>query len=201
MPTNREIITFSDDEPPAGETPWVVEPSVGRIEIVEPDPAWPDVFADIAERVRRALGARVLHLEHVGSTAVPDLPAKPVIDIDLIVASPADEDAWCAPLQRAGFTLTVREPWWYEHRVLKLADPRAHLHVFSPAAPEPWKHRIFRDHLRRDTSDRELYARTKRDAAKLATDAEETMMAYNARKEAVIHDVYARAFRAAGLSE
>ena len=78
--------------------------------------------------------------------------------------------------------------------MLKLADPLAHLHVFSPDAPEPWKHRIFRDHLRRDSADRDLYAQTKREAAELATNGEETMMEYNARKQAVIRDIYARAF-------
>ncbi|MGO1468344.1 MAG: GrpB family protein [Microbacterium gubbeenense] len=200
MASTSDIPTFSDDEPPAGETPWVVRPSVAPIDVVGADPSWPVAYAKVADRVRNALGARALQIEHVGSTAVPGLPAKPVIDVDLIVASSADEDAWCPALERAGFTLTVREPWWHEHRMLKLADPLAHLHVFSPDAPEPWKHRIFRDHLRRDSADRDLYAQTKREAAELATNGEETMMEYNARKQAVIRDIYARAFRSAGFA-
>ncbi|MGO3319652.1 MAG: GrpB family protein, partial [Microbacterium gubbeenense] len=144
MASTSDILTFSDDEPPAGETPWVVRPSVAPIDVVGADPSWPVAYAKVADRVRNALGARALQIEHVGSTAVPGLPAKPVIDVDLIVASSADEDAWCPALERAGFTLTVREPWWHEHRMLKLADPLAHLHVVSPDAPEPWKHRVFR---------------------------------------------------------
>jgi len=200
MPSTSDIVAFSDDGPPAGETPWVVEPSSAPIAVVDPDPSWPAVFAGVAERVRGALGARALQIEHVGSTAVPGLPAKPVIDVDLIVASPADQGAWCPALEQAGFTLTVREPCWHEHRMLKLAEPRTHLHVFSPDAPEPWKHRIFRDHLRREAGDRDLYAHVKREAATLATTAGESMMAYNARKQAVIREIYARAFRAAGLA-
>lgn len=199
MPSTREILSFSDGEPPAGETPWVVAPNVAPIDVVEPDPSWPAVFEEVAERVRVALGMRALQIEHVGSTAVPGLPAKPVIDADLIVASPSDEGVWRPALEREGFALTVREPWWHEHRMMKLAVPRAHLHVFSPDAPEPWKHRVFRDHLRHDAADRDLYARVKREAAVLATRAGETMMAYNARKQTVIRDIYARAFRAAGL--
>ena len=199
MPSTHDILTFSDAEPPPGETPWVVAPSVAPIDIVEPDPSWPDVFEDVAQRVRTALRTRALQIEHIGSTAVPGLPAKPVIDIDLIVASSPDEGVWRPALERAGFVLTVREPWWQEHRLMTLADPRAHLHIFSPDAPEPWKHRIFRDHLRHDAADRDLYGRVKREAAVLATRAGETMTAYNARKQAVIRDIYARAFRAAGV--
>ncbi len=197
----RDILTFSNDGPPEGATPWVVEPRPVPIDVVDPDPRWPETFDKVAGRVRSALGARVLALEHVGSTAVPGLPAKPIVDIDLIVADPSDEAGWVPPLEREGFVLTVREPWWHEHRVMKLADPATNLHIFSPAAPEPWKHRIFRDHLRRDERDRELYASAKREAASASTSAGETVMAYNARKERVIREIYERAFRAAGFAE
>ena len=200
VPSTHDIVTFSDDEPPEGESPWVVAPVVEPIEIVEPDPSWPDAFETIASRVRSALGARALLVEHVGSTSVPGLPAKPVIDVDLIVASSHVEAAWAPALESVGFVLTVREPWWHEHRMMKLAAPRAHLHVFSPDAPEPWKHRIFRDHLTRDADDRARYARVKREAASHATRGAETMMEYNARKQAVIREIYERAFRAAGVA-
>ncbi|WP_156759769.1 GrpB family protein [Microbacterium karelineae] len=201
MPSKYDILTFLNDGPPPGASPWVVEPQAVPIDVIDPDPRWPAAFDGLAERVRSALGARVLDITHIGSTAVPGLPAKPIIDIDLILADPAEEDVWVPPLERAGFVLTVREPWWHEHRVMKAADPAANLHVFSPDAPEPWKHRIFRDHLRRDAQDRELYARAKRDAAVASSEAGETVMAYNARKEKAVREIYARAFRAAGLSE
>lgn len=201
MPTARDIATFFDSPAPEGLTPWVagVERREGVIAIEEPDPAWPEAYEGVAARVREALGPRMLQIEHVGSTSVPGLPAKPVIDVDLIVADPADEAAWLPALEGAGFVLTVREPWWHEHRCLKLWEPLVNLHVFGPEAPEPWKHRIFRDHLRRDAADRMRYAAAKRESADAANARGETVMQYNARKEAVIREIYARAFRAAGL--
>ncbi|MCW4459116.1 GrpB family protein [Microbacterium sp. MPKO10] len=199
MPTAREITTFSDDAPPPGQTPWVVQPSPEPIAIVEYDAAWPEVYAARESEIRGCLGARVLDIVHVGSTSVPGLPAKPIIDIDLIVADPAREEAWLAPLETLGYVLTVREPWWHEHRCLKASDRSVNLHVFGPDSPEPWKERVFRDHLRQDASDRELYAETKRSAAAAATERGELMTDYNRRKQAVIRDIYARAFRAAGL--
>jgi GrpB-like predicted nucleotidyltransferase (UPF0157 family) len=201
MPTDRDIATFHDSPPPEGLSPWVAgsEDRHGDIEIVEPDPGWPTLFAAIAERVRRALGPRVLQLEHVGSTSVPGLPAKPIVDIDLIVADPADEAAWLPQLEAAGFELRVREPWWHEHRCLKLWEPMCNLHVFGPDSPEPWRHRIFRDHLRRDAAERCFYAAVKREAAAAANAARETTMQYNERKAAAIREIYARAFLAAGV--
>lgn len=202
MPTANEITAFSYAPPPAGATPWVAghESREGDIEIVEPDPSWPASYETVAEVVRSALGARVLHLEHVGSTSVPGLPAKPIIDLDLTVADSADEAAWLPHLLAAGFLHTVREPWWQEHRCLRLPEPRANLHVWGPTAVEPWKHRIFRDHLRRDDADRALYASAKREAAAAANAQGETVMQYNDRKQAVIREIYARAFAAAGLT-
>jgi len=199
MPTEREITSFVDGAPPPGESPWVVEPQARPITVVEYDPAWPDVFAAIETQLRTALGPRALDIVHVGSTAVPGLPAKPIIDIELIVADPAREPEWLPPLEAIGFVHTVREPWWYEHRMVKAADHSANVHVFGPDSPEPWKQRIFRDHLRRDAGDREVYAEAKRAAAASATAAHETVMEYNRRKQAVIREIYARAFRAAGL--
>lgn len=199
MPTAADITAFTDDTPPAGQSPWVVPPTRDPIIIAEPDPEWPRRFDELAARIREALGARMLALQHVGSTSVPGLPAKPVIDADLVVANPADEAGWLPALEAAGFVLTVREPWWQEHRLVKHTVPAANVHVFSPDSSEPWKHRIFRDHLRRDAADRQRYAEVKREASRLATANAETVMAYNARKQACIRDIYARAFAAAGL--
>ncbi|WP_309067526.1 GrpB family protein [Microbacterium sp.] len=202
MPSARDIVTFSDSPPPPGASPWVhgAEERHGDVVIADPDPAWPEHYERVAALVRRALGARALQLEHVGSTSVPGLPAKPIIDIDLIVADPAEEAAWLPPLEAAGFELRVREPWWHEHRCLKLGKPLTNLHVFGPDAPEPWRHRIFREHLRRDAVDRDRYARVKREAAVAANLHGETVMQYNARKSAAIREIYARAFRGAGLA-
>ncbi|GAA3670041.1 GrpB family protein [Microbacterium marinilacus] len=201
MPTRREIAAFDDTPPPDGLSPWVSgsEDRHGDVAIAEPDPRWPKAFALIAGIVHDALGARALQIEHVGSTSVAGLPAKPVVDVDLIVADPDAEAGWLPPLLAAGFELRVREPWWQRHRLLKRWDPACNLHVFGPDASEPWRHRVFRDHLRRDAADRELYAAVKREAAAAANAHGETVTRYNERKEAAVRQIYARAFSAAGL--
>jgi GrpB-like predicted nucleotidyltransferase (UPF0157 family) len=108
------------------------------------------------------LGERVLRLEHVGSTSVPGLVAKPIIDILLVVADPADEAAYLPALERAGYVLRIREPDWYQHRVLKRGDPAVNLHVFGPGGQTEIDRMIlFRDRLRSHPSDRDRYARTK----------------------------------------
>ena len=135
------------------------------IEVIEYDERWPADFARAAALVHRALGDRVLELAHVGSTSVPGLPAKPVIDMDLVVADPADEAAYIPDLEASGFVHTIREPWWHEHRLLKHADPVTHLHVFGPDCPEVIRHRMFRQWLLDHPDDLRLYAATKRAAA------------------------------------
>lgn len=199
MPSASEIVTFSEDPPPAGASPWVIELPFERIDVVDPDPAWATKFDTVAELVGEILAGRALDVFHVGSTSVPGLAAKPVIDIDLIVADPAEEASWLPSLEKAGFVLTVREPWWYEHRMLRFAEPRANLHVFGPDAAETWRHRIFRDHLRRNDQDRDLYARVKREAAEESNARREMVMDYNRRKHEVVREIYARAFAGAGL--
>jgi GrpB-like predicted nucleotidyltransferase (UPF0157 family) len=133
--------------------------------LVEPDPAWAGVFATQERRIRGALGAHALEVHHVGSTSVPGLAAKDVVDVVLVVRDPASERAYVPALEDAGYTLAVREPDWYEHRVLKDRAPRVNLHVFGPACPEVRRMLAFRDHLRRDAEDRERYEATKRDLA------------------------------------
>ena len=169
------------------------------IEVVEPDPAWPWAFGQLEDRIREALLEAALHVEHVGSTAVPGLPAKPVIDVDLTVADPAEEAAWLPALEDAGFRLVVREPWWHEHRCLTFEDPRCNLHVFGPDSPEPVRHRIFRDWLIDHPEDRDRYRDAKLGAAAEANAAGEHVMDYNERKGPVIREIYDRAFRAVGL--
>ena len=138
---------------------WVPTP----VEVVADDPVWPQWYAAARDRVVAALGERVLAIEHVGSTSVPGLWAKPVIDVDLTVADSADEDAWLPDLEAAGFSLRVREPDWEEHRCLRGLEPPTNLHVFSPGAREPQRHRVFRDWLRTHPEDRDRYAEVKRE--------------------------------------
>jgi GrpB-like predicted nucleotidyltransferase (UPF0157 family) len=141
-------------------------PSSGPVVLVEYDAAWPMLFEREAERIRGALGDGALQIEHAGSTSVPGLAAKPIIDIVLVVADSADESAYVPALEAFGYVLRIREPDWFEHRLLKGPDTSVNMHVFSSGCPEIERMLLFRDWLRRDASDRELYERTKRELAK-----------------------------------
>jgi GrpB-like predicted nucleotidyltransferase (UPF0157 family) len=122
-----------------------------------------------------------------------------VIDIDLIVADSRDEQAYVPALEQHGFVLVVREPWWYEHRCLRHPNPASNLHVFSPDSPEAKRHRIFRDWLRDHPEDRTLYEIAKTVAAEDTRSVDGHTMDYNGRKEAVVREIYGRAFRTLGL--
>jgi GrpB-like predicted nucleotidyltransferase (UPF0157 family) len=201
MPSRAEIVQFDDSPPPPGApSAWLPgAPRAGGIEIAEPDPGWPLLYDDLAGRIRQALGWRALQLDHVGSTSVPGLPAKPIIDIDLTVADPGQEQDYVPALESAGFQLVIREPWFYGHRVLTADAPRCNLHVFGFDSPESVRHRIFRDWLRGNPDERELYAAAKRQAAAESNAAGEHTMQYNARKEQLLREIYHRAFLATGL--
>ena len=129
----------------------------GQVRILPYDPEWPGLYECEAERLRAVLGHRVLLLEHVGSTSVPGLPAKPIIDIDLRVADSADEDAYVPELVAAGYTMTIREPAWYEHRLFKGPDTDLNLHVFGGQTDEIERHLLLRDWMRAHPEDRDLY--------------------------------------------
>ncbi|HEY1241348.1 MAG TPA: GrpB family protein [Bryobacteraceae bacterium] len=159
------------------------------IRIVDYDPGWPARFFREAAAVETALGARVLLLEHVGSTSVPELPAKPIIDILLVVADSAREEEYAAALERAGYEIHVREPEWYEHRMFKSPAADVHLHVFSLGCPEIDRMLTFRDWLRISKSDRELYAKAKRE---LAQRAWKRMQDYADAKTPVVQEILAR---------
>jgi GrpB-like predicted nucleotidyltransferase (UPF0157 family) len=160
------------------------------IELVEYDPEWAQLFEREAERVRTVLGDRVLQLEHAGSTSVPGLVAKPRIDMVLVVADSADEAAYVPPLEAAGYVLRIREPDWFEHRLLRGPDTDINLHVFSVGCPEIDRMLGFRDHLRKDAADRELYARVKRE---LAQQEWKYVQNYADAKSEVVQEIMARA--------
>jgi GrpB-like predicted nucleotidyltransferase (UPF0157 family) len=166
-----------------------VEALPGRITVCDYDRAWPDRYDREAARIKHALGDRVARLEHVGSTSVPGLAAKPIIDIVLEVADSADERAYAGDLEAAGYALRIREPDWFEHRMFRVAG-QVHLHVFSRDCPETDRMVGFRDHLRRHGADRDLYARTKRD---LAARDWKYMQQYADAKTEVVGAIIARA--------
>jgi GrpB-like predicted nucleotidyltransferase (UPF0157 family) len=168
-----------------------VEPLPEPITVCDYDPDWPKRYDHEAARVHSVLGDRVTRLEHVGSTSVPGLAAKPIIDIVLEVADSADEAAYAGDLEAAGYVLRIRESDWFEHRLFRGDEGgRVHVHVFSRGCPETDRMLRFRDHLRRSPADRDLYARTKRDLA--AVDWK-YMQQYADAKTEVIGEVMARA--------
>ena len=142
-----------------------LSPLNGPVILVPYSEDWPRQYAAEAAKIRAALPGKIALLEHVGSTSVPGLTAKPIIDIVLVVADPANEADYVPALEAAGYTLRIREPDWYQHRLLKGADPVVNLHVFGPNCEEVARMQVFRDWLRRNTDDRALYARVKRELA------------------------------------
>lgn len=165
-------------------------PTSGPIVLVDYDPAWPALFEREAARIRAALRASAVLLEHSGSTSVPGLSAKPIIDIVLAVPDSADEPTYVPALEQAGYRLVIREPDWFEHRVFKGPDTDVNLHTFTAGSPEITRMLAFRDHLRTTPSDRDLYERTKR---QLAGQAWAFTQNYADAKTEVIEQIIARA--------
>lgn len=137
----------------------------GPIHLADYDPDWPALYGREAGRVRGALGDRVHLLEHVGSTSVPGLPAKPIIDMLLVVVDSSIEPDYVPPMEAAGYAVRIREPEWHEHRVFKGPDTDINLHTFTVGSSEIERMLAFRDWLRTHDDERELYLRTKRDLA------------------------------------
>ena len=198
MPRAEELTKHWD--PPPDHNPWVGEATLpAPILIVDYDERWPAQYKHVVARVRAALGDAVLAIEHIGSTAIPGLAAKPIIDIDLALADPVDEAAYVPALERAGFILRRREPAWHQHRLLRLDDPRTNLHVFGPDCPELLRHQLFREWLIAHPHERDLYLRTKLAAAAMFSDGSGTTLQYNRQKEPVIREIYDRIFRDRGM--
>jgi len=167
-----------------------LKPLSCRIVIVDYDPQWPELFRREADRIRAVLGPRALRIEHTGSTSVPGLVAKPVIDVLLVVTDAADESTYVPALEAAGYLLRIREADWHEHRMLKGPDTDMKLHVFSSGCPEIDRMLMFRDWLRSNSADRDQYARTK---LALAETEWKYVQNYADAKTVVIERIIARA--------
>jgi GrpB-like predicted nucleotidyltransferase (UPF0157 family) len=162
----------------------------GQILIVDYDPQWPVLFEREAAKIRSALGTRALMIEHAGSTSVPGLLAKPIIDIIVAVADSSDESTYVPALEAAGYRLRIREPEWEQHRLLKGTQPDVNLHVFTQGSREISRMLTMRDWLRTNDADRELYAATKRE---LASRTWKYVQNYADAKSTVIAEIMARA--------
>ncbi len=180
------------------------EPSP-QLFLSEHDEAWARQYADEESLIRVALGPVLTSVDHAGSTAVPGLVAKPVVDILLTVAAPADESSYVQRLESAGYTFHHREPDWHQHRLFKKGtphfspdraehEPRVNLHVFPAGCEEVRRMLAFRDRLRSNADDRHLYAETKR---RLAARQWERVQDYADAKTEVVDEIMERALQAA----
>jgi GrpB-like predicted nucleotidyltransferase (UPF0157 family) len=170
-----------------------MKPLTAGVVLVEYDPRWPEMFRREERRIRQALGQRAIRIEHAGSTSVPGLIAKPIIDIILEVADSSEESAYVPHLEAVGYVLRIREPEWFQHRMFKGPDFEVNLHVYTAGCDEVEKMLKFRDWLRSDPADRELYARTKRD---LSQRGWKYIQEYADAKTDVVADIMTRAIAA-----
>lgn len=162
-------------------------PERREIVLVDYDPSWPERFTAERTKIKAALGAAALRIEHIGSTAVPGLVAKPIVDMLVTIPDVEDEPCYLPALERTGYVLRVREPG---HRMLRTPQLDVHLHVWPDDAPAVEAHLAFRDRLRSSIEDRNLYAATKR---RLARQDWPTMNHYASAKTEVIRQILARA--------
>jgi GrpB-like predicted nucleotidyltransferase (UPF0157 family) len=137
---------------------------VGGIEkralfLADHDPGWPERYDGQERRIRRALGATAVQIEHIGSTSVPRLAAKPIIDVLVTVEDITAEEDYLDQLLDAGYELRVREPG---HRMVRTPARDVHVHVVEAGDEAADDYLLLRDRLRTDPADRALYERTKR---------------------------------------
>ena len=203
MPLTPAEIVHRIDYEPGGIERIASRGVKNAIVIVEPDTTWPQQYQELKKAINDALGDTVVAVAHAGSTSVPGLPAKNIIDIDLTVKDIHDEAAYVGPLEAAGFLFLFRERNWHNHRFFgKRPEPTAvNLHVWGPDCPEVERHRIFREWLVKTPADKERYAQIKREAAAHSHAAGEDMMQYNDRKDAVLLEILDNAFRDLGYIE
>ncbi|MEQ8635487.1 GrpB family protein [Gimesia maris] len=161
------------------------------IELVEYNTCWPERFEHHAEKIRDVLGDQALTIEHIGSTSVPGLAAKPIVDLLLVVVDSSDENAYLPQLLSAGYELRVREPDFQEHRMFRTPARDVHLHLFSEGSPEIIRLLMFRDWLRSCPEDRQRYEQVKRE---LVQKSWPDMNAYAAAKSSVIEQILNTAF-------
>jgi GrpB-like predicted nucleotidyltransferase (UPF0157 family) len=164
----------------------------GPVRLVDYDPEWPARFARIRERLAGALGATARTIEHIGSTAVPGIEAKPIIDVLVTVDEVEDEARYLPAIVELGYELRVRED---RHRMFRPASRDAHVHVCAEGGREQHDYLLLRDWLRHSAEDRGAYAGLKR---KLAIEDWPDVNYYARAKSPLISEILARARADAG---
>jgi GrpB-like predicted nucleotidyltransferase (UPF0157 family) len=136
------------------------------VALVGPTQEWAEMFAEIRTRLAAALGSTALRIEHVGSTSIPGIAAKPVIDVEISVADIEDEAAFVPQIEALGWVLRSREQG---HRYFR--DPagtprRVQVHVCQVGSKWEREHLLFRDYLRTHPERARAYEDLKRAASK-----------------------------------
>lgn len=160
---------------------------IRQLEVVDYNNEWPSMFAEHQKRLQDALHAIDVDIEHIGSTSVPGLAAKPIIDIVVAVNDITAEEDYLVPLLAAGYLLRVREPG---HRLVRTPARDVHVHIYEKGDQAITNYLLFRDRLRTDADDRALYVRTKE---ALISQGFEDMNAYADAKTEVVAAIIARA--------
>lgn len=163
------------------------------------DPAWPSRFETEAARIRRALGGQLVRIDHVGSTAVPGVGAKPIVDIQASVRVMTPRTAYVDPLRALGYRWAL-DPWSDEHEYFSRDDGGERsfqIHVCRAGSDWERRHLAFRDWLRAHPEDAAAYERLKRE---LAERHPRDIFTYVDAKTAFIRDIEARAFVEAGAT-
>jgi GrpB-like predicted nucleotidyltransferase (UPF0157 family) len=180
----------TDEEMAALRVSGTVTPHNAQVYLAPYDPTWPAQYEAEAARIRGALGEAAIVLEHVGSTSIPGIPAKPIIDILLAVANSSDENDYVPALTAQGYRLHLREPEWEQHRVMKGETPNVNLHVFTFGSREVVRMLAFRDRCRSHPEERRLYLATKQ---ALAGQVWRHVQHYANAKSEVVEAIIARA--------
>jgi len=160
-----------------------------EIKLVPADPRWPERFEEERAKIAAALGTKAIRIDHIGSTSIPGIVAKPIIDIDLSVKDVDDEEDYLPALIAAGYQLRVRESG---HRMVRTVDLGVHVHCCAAGSGWERRHLLFREWLRRDEADRLAYGELK---MRLAQQDWPDMNAYANAKSALIEEITARAQR------
>jgi len=177
------------------DTVFIGGPEKRAIVIEAYDPAWAARFEQVKASLAEALGARALRIEHFGSTSVPGLGAKGIVDVLVEVTDVDDEAAYGPALEAHGFAIRVRQPG---HRMYRTPDQDVHVHVFTEGSEAARIRLLFRDWLRHDAADRRLYEDTKRALARQEWEATND---YSDAKGSVVAEILTRAHRWAGAGD
>jgi GrpB-like predicted nucleotidyltransferase (UPF0157 family) len=180
----------TDDEIAAARVSGTITPHDATIKLAQHDPEWSMQYVAEERKIHAALGSAALVVEHVGSTSIPGIPAKPTIDILLAVTDSTNERAYVPALEAQGYRLHIREPDWHQHRLLKRDRPPVNLHVFTVGSNEIARMVAFRDRCRSHPEERALYERTK---LELASRVWRHVQHYANAKGEVIEEIIARA--------